>query len=189
MQKLSMAFLGCALLANTTAARADTPFYLEAGIGHVSVDDGSFSLTPTNSSFISGTGDAESLIGGWRLDDLFAMELAYHDYGNPTASQQNGTTPVSCPQSFSCPHVSGLSAELVAHRELAPDLDGELLLGVLDWHVSASGSLQLANDTGNDFIYGLRVMHSFDNGWSAGVTYERSNFTTEETRLSVRYSF
>ena len=189
MQKLSLAFLVWAFLATSATARADTPFYVEAGIGHVSVDTDSFSLTPSNSSFVSGTDTAVSLIGGWRLDDMFGVELGYHDYGSPTAYTQSGTSPTSCPQSFSCPHVSGITAELVARRELVPDLDGELLLGVLDWRVSTSGSLHLAKSTGNDFIYGLRVMHSFDNGWSAGVIYERSNFTTEETRFGVRYSF
>jgi|SRR5579863_3118685 len=193
MQKASLCVFTLALLAVSAGARADdgldTPFYVEAGIGHVSLNHGNKSLTPTTTGGIDGTGTAVSLGGGFRFTDYLAVELGYHDYGNPTAFNQGGSFVQFCPQAFSCPHVTGFTAELVGRYELVADLYGELLLGGLDWHVGSPGSNFLTKTTGADLIYGLRVSHSFENGWSADVTYERSQFITEETRLGISYSF
>jgi Outer membrane protein beta-barrel domain len=193
MQKPSLCLFALALLAASACARADdgpdAPFYVGVGVGHVSLNHDGRSLTPTNAGGIDGTGTAESVSGGYWLTDYLAVELGYHDYGTPTAFNQSGTLLQFCPQTFSCPKVTGLTGELVGRYQLVPDLYGELLVGGLDWHVGSPGSAFLTKTTGTDLVYGLRVSHSFGNGWNADVTYERSQFITEETRLGVSYSF
>jgi len=174
-------------------ARADddpaTPFYVGAGIGHVSVDRGSISLSGANSGYINGTGTAVSVLGGYYFTDNLGVELGYHDYGKPSAFFQSGFTPTKCGVSFSCPQVSGVTAMLLGKVELVPQVDGILRLGMLEWNVGSPGGTLLGKTSGNAFIYGVGARRRFDYGLSIEVTYERSNFTTEETRLGVSYSF
>lgn len=193
MRKPPLCLFVLTVLAASTCARADdapdAPFYVEAGIGHVSLNHGNLSFTPTNSGGIDGTATAESLGAGYWFTDYLAVELGYHDYGSPTAFNQAGTLVQLCPQTFSCPHINGLTVQFVGRYQLVPELYGELLVGGLDWHIGSPGSSFLDKTTGTDLIYGLRVSHPFGNGWNAEVSYERSQFITEETRLGVSYSF
>ena len=181
------------LVFSVDAARADddstTPFYVGAGIGHVSVDRGSVSLSGANSGYINGTGTAVSVLGGYYITDNFGVELGYHDYGKPTAYFQSGITPIRCGASFSCPQVSGVTAILLGKVELVPQVDGILRLGLLEWNVGSPGSTLLNKTSGNAFIYGVGVRRRFDYGFNLDITYERSNFTTEETRIGISYSF
>jgi len=177
-----------------SAANADdgstTPFYVGAGIGHVSVDRGGISLSSANGGYINGTGTAVSVEGGYYFTDHFGVELGYHDYGKPTAYFQPGISTLNkCPASFSCPQVSGMTAELLGSVELVPLVDGVLRLGVLEWNVGSPGSMLIGKTSGNAFIYGVGVRRHLDDGVSLDITYERSNFTTEETRIGVSYSF
>lgn len=193
MQKLLLSIAVLALSLTGAGAHADdgpsTPFYLGLDVGHVSVDYGSLSATPTNGGVINGTATAETLYGGYLLNDYLSVELGYHDYGNPTVRVQSGNTEESCPGSFSCPMVTGLSAELLGRYELVPMLDGELRAGALDWHVGSPGSTLLTHTSGTEFIYGLGVVRHFDYGLNLDITYERSSMTTEETRIGLSYSF
>jgi len=189
MKRFVLGSVLCSLACALSPAQADDdpgPFYVAAGIGHVSINRGSPSLTVGSNGGIIATGTAVTLIGGYEIDDHLAAELGYHDYGKPAAFSQAGDL---CPQSFPCPHVSGFSAELLGRYELVPNLDGELRAGVLDWHVGSPGSAFLQNTSGNAFIYGLGVRRRFDYGLSLLITYERSTLTTEETRLGISYSF
>jgi opacity protein-like surface antigen len=165
------------------------PFYVEAAIGHISLDRGSLSPSIANGGGINGTGTAASLLGGYSFDEHFGVELGYHDYGHPTAFVQSGLVVTECPASFSCPKITGLTAELTGRIELVPDLDGMLRAGMLAWQVGAPGQTLLKDTRGNSFIYGLGVLHHFGNGLSLDISYERSSFTTEETRVGLRYSF
>lgn len=194
MKRLAMGFGILLFWSVVMAARADddlSPFYVAAGIGHVSVDRGSPSPVASSVGGISGTGTALTLSGGYEINDYLSAELGYHDYGRPAAF---GQTDISghaqvCPQNFSCPHVNGFSAELLGRYELVPNLDGELRAGVLDWHVGSPGNAFLQNTSGAAFIYGLGVRRRFDYGLSLLITYERSTLTTEETRIGISYSF
>jgi OOP family OmpA-OmpF porin len=168
---------------------ADRPFYAGTAVGHASLDRGSLSLSGANGGGINGTDTALTLFGGYEFDPHFGVEVGYHDYGTPAAFQQTGFSVNECPASFSCPAITGLTAELLGRIELVPDLDGVLRLGVLAWHVGSPGSALLRDTSGNAFIYGLGVRRHFGDGWSFDITYEHSNFTTEETRLGVSYSF
>src|SRR5579863_333048 len=138
--------LVCTLLATwftAGAIRADDdtgPYYVETDVGYTSLNRGTPTLAGGNSGGIDGNGTSEALIGGYVISDNFAAELGYHDYGSPGAFSQTGGLTQVCPQNFSCPHVNGLSAEFIGRYELVPLLDGELRVGVLDWHVGAPGS-------------------------------------------------
>lgn len=192
MQKTLLVAGAALLFFCATAARADDlddPFYVALGVGHVSIDDGSISLTPTQAGGINGTGTTESLALGYEFNTHFGLELAYHDYGNPTAFLQEGALVEECPQTFSCPKISGFTVEGVARYELVPQLDGELRLGVLGWNIGSPGSMLLQHTSGDSFIYGVGVRRRFDYGLSFLITYERSNLTTEETRIGLSYSF
>jgi len=188
-----LALLLTVLSLSVSSARADegstAPFYVGTGIGHVSVDRGSVSLSGANSGGINGTGTALSLLGGYYFTDNFGVELGYHDYGKPTAFLQSGITVTECPASFSCPQISGVSAMLLGKLELVPQVDGILRVGVLEWNVGSPGSSLLTKTSGNAFIYGVGARRRLDYGLSIEITYERSNFTTEETRIGVSYSF
>lgn len=175
-----------------TAAQAndlDDPFYVALSVGHVSIDDNSISLAPTEGGGINGTGTTESLALGYEFDSNFGLELAYHDYGSPTAFLQQGTAVEKCPQNFSCPSISGVTVEGVGRYELVPQLDGELRFGVLAWNIGSPGSMLVQHTSGDSFIYGVGVRRRFDYGLSLLITYERSNLTTEETRVGLSYSF
>jgi hypothetical protein len=194
MQKLPLLIVGLGLLTASTVIRADddssdTPFYVGLDVGHVSVDRGSVSLSGADSGGINGTGTAESLFGGYFFNDNFGVELGYHDYGSPTAFEQSGFTVLECPLSFSCPKVSGVSAEALGKMELVPQLDGILRVGLLEWNVGSPGGSLLNKTSGDAFIYGVGVRKYFDYGLSIDITYERSTFTTEETRVGFSYSF
>lgn len=171
---------------------SDTAFYVEAGIGHESVNYNSYSQDPVNQGVIDGTGTALSLIGGSALNQNFALELGYHDYGSPTTGRQSGLSVSLCPTAFSCPHVSAFTAEAVGRFLILPDLTGELLGGLQAWNIGSPGSSVVGKSSGDSLIYGLRVRHDLHDrfeGWSVDVTYEYSAFSTSETRLGLRYTF
>jgi hypothetical protein len=188
MKRFALFMILCGFSAAVVADDA-APYYVGLGLGHVSVDKGSLSLTGGQNGYINGTGTAIDLFGGYEFDEHFGVELGYHDYGNPTATRQSGFALTQCPMSFSCPKVSGITLEGLGRMELVPDLEGILRLGVLAWNVGSPGSTVLPETSGNAFIYGIGVRHRFDYGLSVDVTYERSNFTTEETRIGLSYSF
>ncbi len=189
MKRLAVLLAFASLSAGAAHADDATPFYVSAGVGHVSVDKGSISLSGGSGGGINGTDTAVSLSGGYQFDPHFGIELGYHDYGTPTAFSQTGFILAECPASFSCPKVSGITAEVLGRMELVPDLDGILRAGVLAWNIGSPGLSFLKDTSGNAFIYGIGVQHHFDYGLSVDVTYERSNFTTEETRIGLSYAF
>lgn len=185
------------LLGISAAAHAeggpDSLFYVEAGIGHVSVKYNSLSESAINQGVIDGTGTAESVLGGFVINPNFALEAGYHDYGNPAAITQSGINITSsCPMDFSCPHINGISVEAVGRYEILPDLTGELLGGLLEWHAGAPAGTLIGKTNGTSLAYGVRLrkdLHDVMDGWSADVTYEHSAFSTDEVRLGLRYDF
>lgn len=185
------------LLCLSTGAYADDDsdslFYVEAGIGHVSVNYNSLSEDAVNQGVIDGVGTSESLLGGFVINPNFALELGYHDYGSPAGIVQNGVDVSStCPGDFSCPHITGITAEAVGRYEIMPDLTVEVLGGVLAWHAGAPAGIFIGKTTGTSLAYGLRLrkdLHDAMEGWSADVTYEHSAFSTDEVRLGLRYNF
>lgn len=190
----ALLFMSC--LCFSALARADDdsdmPFYLEAGVGQESVQYNSYSLDIVNQGVISGTGTALSLIGGSAINPNFAIEVGYHDYGNPTAGRQTGQSVSQCPMAFSCPHISAITAEAVGRFTILPDLTGEVLGGLQAWNIGSPGSTVIGKSSGDSFIYGVRIRHDFHDqfeGWSADVTYEYSAFSTSETRVGLRYTF
>lgn len=189
MNKLLQPAAGLLLLASFAAHADDASFYVGAGIGHVSVSRGSLSLSGGNQSGIDGGGTAASLaLGGWFPDNL-GVELAYHDYGHPAAFQQSGLTAVNCPATFSCPKLSGISAEGLVRLELVPQLDGVLRAGLLQWQVGSPGGMLLGKSSGSAFIYGIGVTRHFDYAVNLDIIYEHSSFSTGETHIGLSYSF
>ncbi|HEX7965129.1 MAG TPA: outer membrane beta-barrel protein [Gammaproteobacteria bacterium] len=203
--KLANVLLAAVLLVAANAAHADGPSYIGVGIGHASLNRGSLSLAGGQQGGIDGTQTAKTLFLGYDLSDIFSIEGAYHDYGAPTAFYQNtsgscapGQPPFACsgihycPDNatrFSCPSLQGYSAVMVARYEVAPQLYLAVLAGEMAWKAGDPGKVLLKEDQGEVFLYGLRVMKKLDYGFSVDVTYERSQFTTEETRIGLRYSF
>ena len=183
------------LLCFGTAAYADdsdTSFYLEAGVGQESVDHNSYSQSAVNQGVVSGTGTALSLVGGTGLNPHLAIELGYHDYGQPTTGRQSGQSVTLCPQAFACPRISAVTAEAVGRFEILPDLKGEVLGGLQAWNIGNAGSSLFDKTSGDSFIYGVRIRHDLHDrfeGWSVDVTYEYSAFSTSETRIGLRYTF
>ena len=196
MQKLLLIGAALGLVAVSLPAHADDevpslPAYVEADIGHASLDRSGVSPTPAQTSGISGTTTTGTLLGGYFLTDNFGAELGYHDFGDSGAFVRTGPTGVACPTAaFTCPKVTGVSASLLGKIEVVPNLDGILRLGVLSWNVGASGPVTLLDKTsGQAFLYGIGVRRRFEGGWGLVITYERSSFTTEETRIGLSYSF
>ena len=190
----ALLFMSC--LCFSALARADDdsdmPFYVEAGVGEESVNYNSYSQDSVNQGVISGTGTALSLIGGSTINDNFAIEVGYHDYGSPTTGRQSGQSVSLCPAAFSCPHVSAFTAEAVGRFAILPDLTGEVLGGLQAWNIGSPGSTVIGKSSGDSFIYGVRVRHVLHDqfeGWSVDVTYEYSAFSTSETRVGLRYTF
>lgn len=170
-------------------ADEDTGFYAQAGIGHVSLNRGALSLTPSFGGGVDGTGSAWSVSGGYSVNQYFGVEFGYHDYGKPTAFLQTGASVQTCPQGFACPHFTGYTLEAVGRYEFVPGVLFEPLVGALLWQGSDSSKVLLGKDSGSEFIFGLRVRHPLTDVLSVGVAYEHSGFTSEETRLELRYSF
>lgn len=181
------------------AAQADdgttTPAYVEAAAGVGTVNYNSLSQNAGSQGVIGGNVTTVSLLGGYAFNPYFALELGYHDYGKPTLSQQtagvNGPLS-SCPGSFSCPHVMGITFEAVGRFEIITDLYGEVSAGVQNWHAGDPAATYIGKSTGNSAIYGLGVRHDFHDqfeGWSFTIRYEYSEFSTSETRIGLRYSF
>jgi OmpA-OmpF porin, OOP family len=194
MQKLMLTAAVFGFMAVTAPAHADdgtldTPFYIGADIGHVSVDRGSISLTGAQSGGIDGSGTSWSVLSGYYFTDNFGAELGYHDYGKPTAFEQTGLAVQQCPVSFSCPQLSAVTAELLGKMEVVPMLDGILRLGVQEWNVGSPGGQFLDKTSGSTFIYGIGVSRHFDYNLNLDITYEHSSFTTGETRIGISYSF
>lgn len=193
--KMLMALAALLALAAGPAAFADgsdPAFYVEGGVGQASVRYNSYSQNPVNQGVIDGSTTALSLIGGLGLNPDFAIELGYHDYGQPTVSRQSGLSVTQCPQAFACSRVSAVTAEAVGRFDILTDLYGEVLGGIQAWNVGSPGSSVIGKSSGDSFIYGLRVRHDLHDqfeGWSADVTYEYSNFSTSEVRIGLRYTF
>ena len=196
MQKLLLAAAALGLFLSAPAIKADdeqpdTAGYVETDLGHASLDRNGISTGPSQFSGISGTTTSGSLLGGYFFTDNLGAELGYHDFGNSGAFVRSGPTGIACPTGgFTCPHVTGFSASLLGKVEVVPNLDGILRLGVLSWNVGSSGPITLLDKTsGQSFLYGIGVRRRFDGGWGLVITYERSSFTTEETRIGLSYSF
>ncbi|HEY4126461.1 MAG TPA: outer membrane beta-barrel protein [Gammaproteobacteria bacterium] len=194
MQKLPLFVISFSLLTVSAVTWADddvsgTPAYVGVGLGHASVDRGSVALSGADSGGINGTSTSRSLFGGYYFTDNFGAELGYHDYGSPTAFTQAGFVVLECPASFSCPKISGETAEVLGKMELVPQLDGILRAGLLEWNVGSPGGTLLGKTSGSAFIYGVGVRYRLSYGLSFDATYERSSFTTEETRIGLSYSF
>ena len=187
---LLMICLSSTLLVNVPAHADDgTGFYVQTGIGHVSLSHGSLSLTPSFGGSIDGTGTAWSVTGGYGVNKYLAVEFGYHDYGKPTAFLQTGASAQTCPQDFACPHFTGYTLEAVGRYEFVPGVFFEPLAGALLWQGGSTSKALLGKDSGSEFIFGLRVNHPLNDNWSVGVAYEHSGFTTEESRLELRYTF
>ena len=193
MRKLLILIVSVSLSLLTVVAYADdtgdTPFYVGLGLGHVSVSRGSISANGANSSGIDGSGASWSLLGGYYFTDNFGVELGYHDYGKPTAFEQSGVSLHECPVYFSCPQVSAGTAEFLGKLEVVPMLDGILRLGLQEWNLGSPGGALMGKTSGSAFISGIGVSRHFDYGLNLDITYERSSFTTGETRIGVSYSF
>jgi hypothetical protein len=117
--------------------------------------------------------------------------LGYHEFSKPGAFVQSGIIRTECASTtFTCPDVTGVSAMFLAKMEVVPNLDGILRLGVLSWSVSSSNPVTLLDKTsGQAFLYGIGIRRRFEGGWGLVITYERSSFSTEETRIGFSYSF
>jgi len=194
MQKLLFlaATLAAALCVSAAYADGadDAPAYLGLDLGHVSVSRGSPSTgIVTRGGFIDGSSSSWSLLGGYYFTDHLGMELGYHDYGKPAASEQSGLGLLGCPQYFSCPQVTAETAEFLGKVEVVPQLDGILRLGIQEWNIGSPGSTLVDKTNGTAFIYGIGVSHHFDYGLNLDITYEHSSFTTGETRIGFSYSF
>jgi hypothetical protein len=195
MQKFLLIGAVLAVTAVSLPARADDevvnpPAYVEADLGHASLDRSGVSTFAGQSSGISGTTVTGSLLGGYFFTDNFGAELGYHDFGKPGAFVQTGVFRSECSSgAFSCPQVSGFSAMLLGKMEVVPNLDGILRLGVLSWNVGSPGGQLLDKTSGQTFLYGIGVRRRFEGGWGLVISYERSSFTTEETRIGVSWSF
>lgn len=195
--KTSLLVLVClAMLAAAPAAWADEdgpatgmPFYIGLDLGHASLSRGSLSVSGSQSGGIDGSGSSWSVLGGYYFTDNVGVELGYHDYGKPGAFKQTGFAVQECPVSFSCPQVSAVTAEFLGKLELVPMLDGVLRLGLQEWNVGSPGGQLLDKTSGSAFIYGIGVSRHFDYNLNLDITYERSSFTTGETRIGVSYSF
>ena len=181
------------------AAQADdgttTLAYVEAAAGEGTVNYNSLTQSAAPQGVIGGNVTTVSLLGGYAFNPYFALELGYHDYGKPTLSQQtsgvNGPLN-SCPSSFSCPHVTGITFEAVGRFEIITDLYGEISGGVQNWHAGDPTSTYIGKSNGYSAVYGLGVRHDFHDqfeGWSFTIRYEYSQFSTSETRIGLRYSF
>ncbi len=187
---LALLLLGACGMAH--ADGQDTTFYLEGSVGQASTHYNSFSQNAVDQGVIDGSTTGLSLVAGSGLNDNFAVEIGYHDYGSPTTSQQTGFAVNQCPKAFACPHVSAITAEAVGRFPIITDLTGEVLGGIQAWNVGSPGSTVIGKSSGDSFVYGLRVRHDFHDqyeGWSADVTYEYSNFSTSEVRIGLRYTF
>jgi len=178
------------------AAQADddtaTQPYVEAAVGEGTVNYNSLSQNAAPQGVIGGNVATMSLLGGYAFNPYFALELGYHDYGKPTLSQQAGGGLTSCPGSFSCPHVTGITFEAVGRFEIITDLYGEVSGGLQNWHAGDPAATYIGKSNGNSAIYGLGVRHDFHDqfeGWSFTIRYEYSQFSTSETRIGLRYSF
>lgn len=185
-------------LGSCAAAQADdgttTPTYVEAAAGEGTVNYNSYSQSAGAQGVIGGNVTTVALLGGYAFDPNFALELGYHDYGKPTLNQQtSGVGPLSsCPTSFSCPHVTGITFEAVGRFEIITDLYGEVSGGLQNWHAGDPAATYIGKSNGNSAIYGLGVRHDFHDqfeGWSFTIRYEYSEFSTSETRIGLRYSF
>jgi hypothetical protein len=189
MMKLSpFVFATMAMLA-ATAVQADdaldSPFYVEADLGHVSVTR---QTLQASGGGVDGTTTSKALVTGFDINQYFGIEGSYHDYGSPTAYRIIPGLP-SCPQNFACPHITGFSAELVGHYEIMPRFSVEVLAGILHWNGSDPAAQLLGESSGSVALYGGRLLWAVTDNLSAGVVYQHSEFTTDETSLVLRYAF
>ena len=157
-------------------------------------DYNSLSAAPVNQGVIDGTGTGMMIGAGYLFNQYFALEAGYHDYGNPTAMSQNQNSSQigDCPGSFSCPHITAFTLEAAGRYEIVPDLTGELLGGVQEWHAGAPAESLLGKSNGALFVYGLRFSHGLDDmvqGLSVDIAYEHSAFSISETRIGLHYNF
>ena len=197
--KKSIAFVLLLPMTVCTIAHADdaaeTPYYVEAAVGQGTVNYNSYNQNATPQGIIAGNITTFSLLGGFAVNSNLALELGYHDYGNPTLNQQTSgiNGPLNaCPSSFPCPHITAFSLEAIGRFEIVTDLYGEISGGLQGWRAGAPAATYIGKSKGYSAVYGLGVRHDFHDqydGWSFTIRYEYSEFSTAETRIGLRYSF
>lgn len=131
--------IAATMLLGTGLAQADEPgFYAGAGIGKVDVSDDEVGFNGNDTGF--------KIFGGYSLNKHFSIEAAYINLGKPddeifgTNVEIEGTA---------------FNAAAVGTIPLNDKFSLYGRAGIIFWDAEASSAFASADDSGNDFAYGI----------------------------------
>lgn len=184
MNKSSWSLLVAVMsLAATPAIAQDGSFYGLLSLGH---SDSQFQVSPTDTVEGDENGWAASL--GYAFNGAFAVELGYHDFGDPTGY-------AGCPPEVFCiaaflpedTSVTGWSGQLAGTLSLGYDLSLIGKAGVIGWRTSArSPSL---DEDGSELIYSLGLNWDITEKLGVQLSYERVDLDITTARAGLLFRF
>lgn len=192
-----------ALVATSAAAqnntyRADEGPYLGAGLGYVTVDNDTFDDLGSLGANTDDTDTAYKLFAGYQFNPNFAVEAGYVDFGEFTASANNGFDYADASL-----EADGFTAALVGKLPIQSGFGIYAKLGIIAWdadlkadgNISGTPMSESSGDDGTDPFYGVGAEYVIGSILMR-AEYERydisadgEDFTTDLTSASLGYRF
>src|SRR5689334_13665712 len=168
-KRLGLGVLATLGFVAATAAHADTQpgFYAGVGFGTTTIDDDGF-----DGAGIDDSDTGFKFFGGYSLNENFAIEAAYFDFGKASGRFDD---PFFGSASFDV-GVSGLSASVIGRLPVTQTVALYGKVGFASYDVDASVNIAGMGGSGSqsetDMIYGIGGSLSFAQRFEARVEYE-----------------
>lgn len=177
------ALLGATMIGGASA-HAQSPYslYFGAGIGSSDIDEG-VTVGLISSGSVDGSDTGFKLVGGYRLNPNFAIELSYVDLGTARYSGDYFGSPVVGGRV----DVWGLNFGAVGIIPVNPNFSLFGKLGMFGWEADASditGGFPFSGlQTGTDLSYGLGLEFSLSNTLGLRLEWESFEVVDSDSTL------
>lgn len=173
MKRLTLSALAMALGFGTTgSALAANGLYVGAGVGQASYDVCGALGTGLTSCDDEDTG--WKVFGGYDFNENLAIEAAWVDLGEVSASGAGGTATVE---------VDGIAVDLKATLPLNEAFGIFGKVGFISWDAEGGGLASGADDDGNDLAYGIGAEYMFSSQFGIRGEWERFDVDDEDADL------
>lgn len=185
MKKINL--IAAAVLMATASLSHAAGFYAAGSVGLAQLDDIDSDSFDSSTSF--------SVSGGYDINEMFAVEVAYLDFGETETSGVEDNVNYNATVD-----VTGVNLTVIGTYPVHEKVDLFAKMGVLVWDadvtVTEDGYSGTISDSGNDFSYGVGVAVNVYEQLSVVLQYQQFAFTLDgydadmsNISLGARYNF
>ncbi len=162
------------------AVNADNGFYVSAGIGSADLNDDFDGLNVDSSS------TAYRLIGGWQLNEHFAVEGGYHNFGDFEQRVDFNGTPVTANLS-----ADGFTLGVAGAWPVANRLSLTGRLGMFFWNGEAEiNNVTQATPADKNFFFGVGAGYAVTDRFTVNADWSRYDLdVTQSNVLSLSFEY